>query len=281
MQTYCHERKVGSALGNGAGPGGKAVELPAAIMERRVEIDSARTSTSWDDRNRDAACEIVVPMSVLEELGKDVYAGQLVCITASTCADVRHVARLVPVDLCATPPLSPATAAALDVDTAACTIGGKAGVLLSPMLAFNLGIEYQLAQLLQPDELKRWVKRCTVKLTMLPASWPDEREDAMLATPWVPGNAKPLVHAATHVALAHCLAPERSPPFNVTDAQEDLKEAAAAMQGKEKEKEKDEVAGGDDDALSKLRQELREDDTMKARPTPLRACRRAPRRALF
>jgi hypothetical protein len=264
MESYCSERQVGAALTSLLEPDCKSVELPAAVLDSRIEIDGSKTGSPWANRDRDIACEVVVPISVLESLGKDVYAGRPVSISCSTSPDVQHIARIIPLDLCKKPHMSSTVKDALDVDMASCTAGGKPTALISPMLAFNLGIPYQMAQLMEPEEFKRWFqKKSIITIATIGASWPDDRDDIKTASPWAPGCASGLMHAATHVALAHCARPEKVPPFNIIDFQDNLTAAAAAMQGMAEEKDEDELQDDDVDELSKQQHEQWESDTMK------------------
>ena len=256
MEEYCRSRKLGPALGHEASA--NAVELPVVVAEYSAAIDSSLTGATWADNTRDVATEVVVPFSVLEALGPDVFAGQLVSITCATSPKVKHVARLVPIDLCKEPLLSPAAADANGLDVHACTVSGKPAALLSPVLAFNLGIPYQIAQLMalmQPDAAKRrGPRRSTVTLAALPPTWPDDSDDAAKATPWTPGNSSPTLHAATHIGLAICATAEVLPPFHIEDFQEELQEAAKALQGKPKTEEED----ADKNALDPLTEQERE-----------------------
>ena len=263
MEAYCRERQLKSAVPT---PSGTSVELPAAVLERKLVIDSSQTSLPTES-SRDVACEIAVPMSVLEELGKDVYAGHAVCLTCDTCPGIKHVARVIPVDVLKSPPISADTANLLDLDVDTCRLGGKAAALLSPMMAFNLGIQYHMAPLMQQDEVKKLAKRTTVKLTTISsaAGWPDERQGVKLASPPVPGCSKPLLHTATHVALAHCSKPEKMPPFSVVDYQQDMQEAARQMSGQPPQKDEDELEEDEQqgDALTRQRHEQHDADVMK------------------
>lgn len=255
MDEFCKSRKLGAPMGQEGAPQG--VELPVVVAEYSAAIDMSRTGAVWSETTRDVATEIVVPLSVLEALGPDVFAGQLVSVTCATSPRVKHVARLVPADLCRDPLLSPAAAEANGLDAAACTVAGKPAALLSPVLAFNLGIPYQIAQLMslmQPDaDKRRPPRRSTVTLTPLPSAWPDDSDDAAKTTPWTPGNSAPTMHAATHVGLAICATADVLPPFQIEDYQEELQEAAKALQGKPREEE-----DADKNALDPLTEQERE-----------------------
>lgn len=149
MQTYCSDRKLGEALDNSHGSVTAELCLPAAVMRYRPQLDKTITGErAWHDTERDEAVEIVVPLSVIEKLGKFVCAGQLVSVCSEYSAPVTHIARLVPAEICTSQMLSPDAAEALDMDEATCmTALGQEVALLSPMLAFNLGLPYNLGEL--------------------------------------------------------------------------------------------------------------------------------------
>jgi hypothetical protein len=149
MQAYCSDRKLGEALENIHGKLCTELWLPAAVMRYRPQLDKSIVGdTAWQDTERDEAIEIVVPFSVLEKLGKFVCAGQLVSVCSEYSAPVTHVARLVPAELCRAQMLSPDATKALEIDETTCiAASGQEVALLSPMLAFNLGLPYSLSEL--------------------------------------------------------------------------------------------------------------------------------------
>lgn len=83
MQTYCSEKKLGEALDNSHGSASTEVCLPAAVMRYRPQLD-----TTWQEKERDEAVEVVVPLAVIEKLGKFAFAGQLVSVCSEYSAPV-------------------------------------------------------------------------------------------------------------------------------------------------------------------------------------------------
>lgn len=145
MQTYCSDKKLGEALESCHGSLSGELSLPAAVMRHRPKLAGEVT---WHETERDEAIEIVVPLSVIEKLGKFVSAGQLAAVTSEYSAPVTHIARLVPAELCTSQMLSPEACQAFEIDEATClTASGQEVALLSPMLAFNLGLPYFVSEL--------------------------------------------------------------------------------------------------------------------------------------
>ena len=149
MQVYCSDKKLGEALSSSHGPLFTSVCLPAAVMRYRPQLNkSILGEGAWKDIDRDEAIEIIVPLSVIEKLGKYTCAGQLVAVSSEYSSSVKHIARLVPAELCTSQMLSDEGCAALGIDDVTClTSSGEEVALLSPMLAFNLGLPYNLAEL--------------------------------------------------------------------------------------------------------------------------------------
>jgi hypothetical protein len=147
MQTYCSERKLGEPLESTHGSVSTELCLPAAVMRYRPQL-SKTLERSWPDSERDEAVEIVVPVSAFEKLGKFVCAGQLVSVCTEFSSPVTHIARLVPAELCTSQMLAPEAVEALEIDELTClTASGQEIALLSPILAFNLGLPYSLSEL--------------------------------------------------------------------------------------------------------------------------------------
>jgi hypothetical protein len=155
MEAYCSERHIGAPLVEDYDSNCPSVTLPAAVLQYRPDVDAELVDTPWPLRQRDEATEIVVPLSIIQQLGKGVFAGQLVEITSSTQACGVHIGRLVPAELCKSRLLSNTVATALGIDETTClTDGGQGIALLSPLLAHNLGLPYHLAELAYGSDLK-------------------------------------------------------------------------------------------------------------------------------
>jgi len=229
MQTYAKEKHLGAALQAPTAEAGKSIELPAAALQWAPQLDSAAMGRAW--QQRDTLIEVVVPLQVLEALGKDVCAGALVHIASAAYPESRHIARLVPVELCAGPLLPPAAAAALDVDPATCVDGAKRPVaLLSPFLAFNLGLPYHLAQLMPGESLARLLhaRGSRVTLTTFAAAPPG---DLVLRGAWTPCGAVHEVPAAAEVTFTRVAHPVKPPPFSIEDHVDSMQAMASAMSG--------------------------------------------------
>jgi hypothetical protein len=239
------------------------------VSEYSAVIDHTKTGAAWTSDIRDRSVEIVVPLSVLGDLGRHAFAGQLVCVSSLVYSPkVKHVARIIPIDICKEPLLSPAAAKANAVDLSSCTIAGEPVALISPVLAFNLGIPYAITQLMHlmapSSSHPKTFSQSTISLSVIRGAWPDDRQDCLIRTVWTPGNSQPSMHAAQHVGLALCSKAEIMPPFNIEDYQESIQEAARKMQGlKPSEDEKlDQLAT---DKLSEQEHAQRDKDTMDVR----------------
>ena len=149
MQGYCTHKKLGEAHDNSHGTLAASLCLPAAVMRYRPQLNrSILGEGAWKDVDRDEAIEVIVPLSVIERLGKFMCAGQLVAVSSEYSEPVKHIARLVPAELCTAQMLSHEGSSALGIDEKTClTSSGKEVALLSPILAFNLGLPYNLAEL--------------------------------------------------------------------------------------------------------------------------------------
>jgi hypothetical protein len=263
MERFCKARGLGSPLClDGLDP---TVELPVVVSEYAAVIDSAKAGDAWLSENRDCSVEIVVPLSVLKRLGPHAFAGQLVCVCSPFSPKIKHVARIIPIDICKELLLSPAAAKSNQVDLSACTRAGAPVAVVSPPLAFNLGIPYAMTQLMQlmapPTSRPDFLKQNTISLSVIRGTWPDDRQDCIIRTAWTPGGSMPSMHAAQHVGLALCNKAEIMPPFNIEDYQESMQEAARKLQGlKPTEDEKlDQMAT---DKLAEHEHAQRDKDTM-------------------
>jgi hypothetical protein len=213
------------------------------------------------------AIEIVIPSSVFDKLGKFAHAGQLVSVCSEYSTPMSHVARLVPAELCKAQILSPAAADALQIDEELCmTRAGDEVALLSPMLAFNLGLPYHLSELTHGKQLALWLgKRNGIKIKPLKSALPRDVSDLHTAEPWTPGASTAAVPAATHVGLAMLRVAEKQVPFNIVEYQDNLQAAMQAMQGDCAPKApEDEVKDQEVNDLSAEEHKQRSNDTSQA-----------------
>lgn len=235
MQGYAKEKQLGVPLCSASELEVRSVDLPASVLQYKPHLDESSVGMgAW--RERDPLIEMVVPLSVLQHLGRDVCAGQLVSVCCSAAPDTQHLARIIPVQACQQPLLPPAAAHALGIDQATCKdTSNRSVALLSPFLAFNLGVPYHLAQLVPGDaSLNKWLhsKANRITITCIPQVFPSPSAGHLmnLRRTWAPGNFHQEVPLAAHVGLAHIRRTEKPPPFDIEEHQTAIEKAAADAQ---------------------------------------------------
>lgn len=268
LQQYCADRHVGAPLSSISDDTASSFTLPAAVLQYRATLDSAQLGSSWPAKERDETTEIVVPISVFPKLGKDVYAGQLVYIKSPYSGSTRHIARLVPSEAVASHMLSEEACEALQINEEKCTTAsGQEIALVSPILAFNLGLPFAVAEVMLGQDMSSWLsKRNSVTISPVESnSSLKDAADHQMTEAWVPSRSSKSIETATYIGLSHLERPQKNPPFSIVDYQDNLQAAAQAMSGAPPKPADDELEDTEIDDLSAEQHKQRESDTMAVR----------------